>query len=94
MYVRTPYMEINFISDSGVSGNWLSLIPIQRTGDPIYQGILQCPKDPDNYHTRTTIAMCALLKLHEENALFIQRRSLQKQLVLQRSHSMGGLHFP
>ena len=34
--------------------------------DPIYQGIIKCPKDSDNFYTKVAISMVALLTLYEE----------------------------
>ena len=34
--------------------------------DPIYQGIIKCPKDSNNFYTKVAISMVALLTLYED----------------------------
>ena len=37
----------------------------KRIIDPIYTGLISCPRDPGNYYTLTAISMSALLKVQE-----------------------------
>ena len=46
--------------------------------DPVYYGLLSCPRSPTNFYTKIAISMCALLKSAEINAIKKHRRNLRR----------------
>ncbi len=50
-----------------------------QTFDPVYYGIISCPRSPENFYTLTAINMCALLKLYDERVGYIRRNPIRRR---------------